>query len=486
MSHIATRSEPVAAATRARPAWTWAPRWLVLTHRYLGVAVGGLMLLWCLSGAVMLFASYPSVSKAERLATLPRIDWTRCCRVQDVAADAGVSGAAVETLAGTPVLRLRLADGTAPIVDLASGKAVGPVSRDQALAVAAAWSRPATATAIVRDQWTVGAGGQQPFWRVRLADAAKTDVYVSRRTGEVAQRTTQRSRIAAWLGAVPHWLYPTILRQDAKLWTQVVVWTSLAGTFLTLAGLYLGVLAWGRARDGLVSPFRGLVAWHHLGGLFAGMLTLTWVFSGLVSMNPWGFLESGDDPAAERIAGPPVAFATVERAIEAVQRQAPEVSNVRLARVDGRLFLIAGDQRLDVDGHPAPLGEADLAAAGRRAGRVAAQGMIAAEDEYYFSHHDAVTLPAWRVLLVEGRRLYLDPRSGEVLADVDAAGRGYRWLHEGLHRFDFVPGLRNGPAWAAGVLILLSAATFGVATGAWLGLRRLLHDLAHLLRPRRV
>jgi hypothetical protein len=461
----------------------------VVTHRYLGVALGGLMLLWCLSGAVMLFAPYPSVSKGERLAALPRIDWSRCCRINGLPANTPVTAAAVEQLAGAPVLRLRTADGGRQVIDLATGEAAGPVTRDQALAVAADWGRPAGATAVLRDQWTVSGefNWARPFWRVRLAGPGGVDVYVSQATGEVAQRTTAASRALAWIGAAPHWLYPTMLRQDTRLWTQVVVWTSLAGTFLTLAGLWLGVLAWRRSRDGRLSPFRGVGAWHHLGGLFAGVLTLTWVASGLVSMNPWGFLESaGDGGARARIAGPPVPLSAVEGAIDALQRAAAPAASVRLAPLDGRVFLLAGDARVDAEGHAAPLAEADLAAAGRRAGAVAEQGMITDEDAYYFSHHQTVALPVWRVVLADGRRFYLDPRSGETLASVDAPGRGFRWLHEGLHRFDFVPGLRSGPGWAAAVLILLAAASFGVATGTWLGLRRLIHDLASLARRRRV
>ena len=487
MSPTATRSEALAAAPRARPAWSWAPHWLVLAHRYLGAVLGLLMLVWCLSGAVMLFAPYPSVSQAERLAALPRIDWTHCCRVSSVGAEEPVAAASVEQLAGRPALRLRLADGGARLVDLSSGEPWGPVTREQALAVAAGWGRPEQATPLLRDQWTVSGefDHARPFWRVRLAGAAKTDVYVSRKSGEVAQRTTAGSRWAAWFGAVPHWLYPTLLRQNTKLWTQVVVWTSLAGTFLTLAGLYLGLLAWGRSRDRRVSPFRGLMAWHHLGGLFAGVLTLTWVASGLVSMNPWGFLESAGDDGRQRIAGAPPPFAAVEQAIEGAQRAAPAVADARLATLDGHVFLIAGDRRLKSDGAREPLSEADLAAAGRRAGAVAEQGPMSEEDAYYFSHHEPVVLPVWRVLLNDGRRLYLDPHSGELLARVDGPGRGYRWLHQGLHRLDFVPGLRSGPAWAAAVLILLASATFGVATGAWLGLRRLVNDLASLARRRR-
>jgi hypothetical protein len=447
------------------------------------VALGALMLLWCLSGMVMLFVRFPSVSLDERLARLPRIDWSQCCIFEAAPGDAMVRAASIEQLAGRPVLRLLPVDGPLRLIDLSSGHRLSGVTKLDALAVAGAWGRPADVTSLVRDQWTVGEPKRtSPFWRVRLADQAATDIYVSQATGEVVQRTTRPSRALNWIGAVPHWLYPTLLRQHPKVWAQVVVWTSLSGVFLTLAGLYLGILAWRPFGDHRLSPFRGLLTWHHLLGLATGVLTLTWVASGLFSMNPWGFLESRADPAPAQIAGPPPSFAEVKAALESTAAHVPAVSQVRLAPMDGRPFVLAGDVRLDGAGKPAALTPAELAAAGKRLGAVANQGLLTQEDVYYFSHHDAVTLPVWRILMRDGRRYYLDLRSGALAASFDAPAKGFRWLHEGLHRLDFVPGFRRGPVWAGVTLALLSLVTFGVGTGVWLGCRRLGHDLAQIGR----
>jgi hypothetical protein len=394
-----------------------------------------------------------------------------------------VHRATIEDLQGRPVLRYE-----GGVVDLAAGAEAMSLSAADARQVARTYAvntglraAPAAVADVDRDQWTVtGAYDRtRPFWKVRLADRARTDIYVSRRTGEVALVTDARARLLAWLGPIPHWLYPAILRQDAKLWGQVVAWTSLAGAFLTLAGLYLGVIAWRPRRDRRLTPFRGLMAWHHLGGLAAGLLTLTWVLSGMLSVNPWGLLEGGEDHSAHRVAGQ-VTFGELAPAMLAVQARAPSVRQLRLAPLGGQVAFMADGVRLGPDGRPAPLGRADLAAAGRRAGAVAHQELIAKEDAYYYGHHEPVRLPVWRVVLEDGRRLYLDPASGEVLSSVDAAARGYRWLFEGLHRWDFVRGFDRGAGWAAAMVALLLAAGFGVATGVWLGWRRLRHDLAGL------
>ncbi len=413
MSPTPTASRPAADA-RARKAW--APRWLVILHRYVGVAVGALMLLWCLSGVVMLFVHYPQVGRDDRLARLPPIDWSRCCTFGgSVEASTPVAAAAIEDLAGAPVLRLRLAGGERRVIDLATGSPLQQVSAGTAVAVARTFAGDPVARGVAmpveRDQWTVTGyfNKARPFWRVRLDDGQGTDVYVARASGEVAQRTTASARVLNWLGAIPHWLYPAVLRQDVKLWSQVVIWTSIVGTFLTLTGLYLGVVAWRPFRDRRLSPFRGLMTWHHLVGLATGALTLTWVVSGLVSMNPWGFLESPDDPALARIAGAPPAFGQVEAALAAVTERRPTAAQVRLAPFQGGVFVVAGGRRYDAQGRLAPLTPDDLARAGASlgqvSGRLPARGLMRTEDAYYFAHHEPVTLAG-----LAGDRPRRDPR----------------------------------------------------------------------------
>lgn len=465
----------------------WAPKWLVVTHRYLGIAMGLLMLLWFASGIGMLFIRWPEVTEAERAAGLPPIAWSGCCAFGDVQDVREVERAAVEDLAGRPVLRF---DGEA--LDLATGRPVNEVSVVEARQVATAYARahgiagaPAMTTRVERDQWTVTGdfNSRRPFWRVRFDDPAASDVYVSARTGVVAQVTDRPARILNWLGPIPHWLYPEVLRADVKLWTQVVIWTSLAGVFLTVTGIYLGMVAWRPWRDRRLTPYRGLMAWHHLAGLAAGLLTLTWVASGLLSMQPWGLLESPPDDRPERMKGA-FSFGDLRQAVSAAAAQGVTARRLETAPLAGRLHLMADGRRLDGQAHPAPLSQDELAAAAGRLGPVRRAELITTEDAYYFGHHEPVDLPAYRVELTDGDRFYLSPASAAVLARVDSAARQNRWLFEAPHRLDFVRGLDRGPAWAAIVTALLLFCTVGVASGVWLGWRRAARDM-HSIQTRR-
>lgn len=457
----------------------------MLTHRYVGVVMGLLMLLWFASGVVMLFVRWPEVTDHERAAGLAPVAWEACCDFGGLPDDRRFERAAVEALAGRPVLRL---DGE--VFDLATGRRLTGVTSAEARQVAIAYARAhgvagaaGAAEAVVRDQWTVTGyfNRARPFYLFHFDDPARTAVYVSARDGRVAQAVNRTEKVLSWLGPIPHWLYPAVLRADVKLWTQVVIWTSLAGVFLTVTGLYLGVVAWRPWRDARLTPYRGWMAWHHLGGLAAGLLTLSWVASGLLSVNPWGLLDSDGDARAARVAGA-VDVGQLREAVLAAKAAGVAAHRLRAAPLDGRVYLMADGVRLDPLARPALLQAADLAAAAGRLGPVRSGALLAREDQYYRGHHEPVALPVYRVILRDGVRVYIDPGSGEVRRVVDAEAQGFRWAFEGAHRLDFVDGFDRGPGWAAAMTALLFLGGLGVATGVWLGVRRASDDLRRLNR----
>jgi hypothetical protein len=79
----------------------------------------------------------------------------------------------------------------------------------------------------------------QPLWKYSWPDGEQ--VYVSERSGEVVQYTTTRSRIGAYLGPIPHWLYFTPLRKHQPQWSAVVIWLSGLGTVAAILGIIVGV-----------------------------------------------------------------------------------------------------------------------------------------------------------------------------------------------------------------------------------------------------
>ena len=51
----------------------------------------------------------------------------------------------------------------------------------------------------------------------------------------MAQYTTTASRLGAYAGAIPHWLYFTPLRKHGREWSRLVIWSSGIGTLSAIA-----------------------------------------------------------------------------------------------------------------------------------------------------------------------------------------------------------------------------------------------------------
>jgi hypothetical protein len=220
------------------------------------------------------------------------------------------------------------------------------------------------------------------------------------------------------------------------------------------------------------------------------VLTLTWVFSGLLTMNPWGLLEGSGvgTQVRSQLTGKP-RMAEVRRFLQGVTSGLPagEFVQLRAQPFDGQLFVMAyradgSAVRLDATGHPAPLGESDVQRAVAKLGNAGRAELLREGDAYYYSHKDTVELPVFRAVLADAGQthLYISPTTGE-LRTVDRDGRRGRWLERGLHGIDF-PGLHGRPLWDALVLLLLAGTTAVCITGTWMALQRASRDLRGLMR----
>ncbi len=471
----------------------------IVVHRYLGIAVGALMLMWFASGMVMMYVPYPQLSPAQRLQLLAPMSPAQCCDAAAIGlkTDEPIAAMQVTTELGRLVARIRpegrppfeatLEDG-APVV--AGATEARAIALDAAPRITGENAKIVSADIVDRDQWTVSEDYElaRPLYRFTLDDPQRTQIYVSGNSGDVVLFTTRAGRFWNWLGAVPHWLYFTQLRSDGPLWTKIIIWTSIAGGFLTLVGFYIGVSQFRPGRR--ISPYRGWNYWHHLAGLVFGVFTLTWVVSGTISMNPWGFLEGGGGGERAALIGDPLPWSAWRDSLARLKDNAALSGAVTItsAPESGRLFWLArwpdGRMlRLDDGGRVAPLApaeltrEAQLVANGRA---IASQGLTVAEDSYYYQRPggDPVILPVYRVVLADAAqtRYYFDPRDGALIGRLDADRRGYRWLFDGLHRLDFFAWLRWRPLWDAVMLLLLAGGIGVTGSGCYLAVRRIGRD----------
>ena len=424
---------------------------LIWLHRWLGLVLALFFLMWFASGVVLYFVPFPSLTQTERLQAAPPLALPAGCCLSAAAAarQAGLAAPRLEQvrlglLGARPVWRLSAAaaEGGAQrwhAVDAASGQRLAPLDAAQALQVAEAFSgrRALASEWVERDQWTVpqGLDAHRPLLKVQLAGDDGLELYVSPGAAEVVRDTRRAERFWNWLGAVPHWIYPTVLRQFPKAWHQVVVWLSIPAVLLAASGLVLGVF------------------------------TFTWMLSGLLSMGPFGVFDgtrlepqaralwAGSTPALAR--GPAEAAALVQAdGLAPLELDLQQVGGQAWWRVQARAPDGALAQRLvRADGAQAqvlaalPDATLQAALAAMRPQRAAPQiERLAQYDDAYYARGQGAEarlrrpLPVWRAHWPEdGITVYADPAAARIALQTGSRAPYQRWLYHGLHSLDFAP-----------------------------------------------
>jgi hypothetical protein len=485
--------------------------------------LGGMVLIWFLSGIVLAYYPWPALTESKERALLqpfdPPASLVGFAAAQRIAADYLAEHAVIAPTHSSTLVAGRLmrwGDGLAyqlwgerdghytslALVDAQHGTLLSPVTPE--MATGSARRIAGTASHVVQvdllqrgDQYMMNRGYayEFPAYRIRFDDSRSTAVYVGLRGGTPFGVVTTLTRLTTWFGTVPHWLYFQWLLQDHEgLWIAANLSLPAMGVLLALTGIVLGcsqLFPRRKRREWRPSPYRGVSKWHHLAGVVFGLLVLTWAFSGVLQMfggsnqarpghaadvrgGPvdWGSVRLSEAEAISRLresnlGGTPVA-------IDFYQFQGRPGFDVHLS--DGREFWVDAESGA-VRGE---IARQEAEEAGRRVmgdtSRVRNVERIASYDTYYYARPGReMHLPAWRIRYADGENsaLYLDAINGTPVGFVDRAARRSRWLRDAIHSFDY-PALNNRrPLWDLVILPFLLAGSVSAFTGVWLLLRRI-------------
>jgi hypothetical protein len=494
---------------------------LILSHRYLGIGISLLAIMWFATGITMMYAGgMPRLGEQLRLERLANID---LARVRLTPADAAerlgvdVRRAQLVSLVDRPVYRI---DGATVYAD--TGDVLEGVNASEARAIAARFMRvPESDVEHVRtlddiDQWTLQQHRSLPLHKFRVYDQAGTELYVSEPTGEIAMLTTERNRALAWISTIPHWFYFTAMRDNQPLWLGFVVWTSAAACVLAVLGLMLSVTQLRKTRPFTLTkaiPYSGPMRWHYVTGALFGVFTLTWAFSGLVSMEPWAWTEApgvevqrevftggapdlSKFPAIDATAWPrllgsrgikEIDFARLQGEHYFVVRLSPDVTEAtadpreRLhapyditGRVEPSRVLLHAPT-LQVRSEPfSPDSLVTRLRAATSGAPIATSELLTDYDSYYYSRSRQSPLPVLRVKFGDPADtwVYVDPAMGQVVAEIPYWSRVERWAYNGLHSMDFAFWYKQ-PLWDVTMLTLLLGGLTSSCLGLVMGIRRM-------------
>lgn len=507
---------------------------LILSHRYIGIPLSFMFVLWFVSGFFMIYTGgMPKVTPDMQIDGSEPLDF-RAVKLSPAqaleVAGYDAPAATLRMVLGRPVYELGDPGYSSTFVFADDGRLMQPLSVEQSAELASHFlDIPVEQFHYTEtmedhtDQWTFTVQRDLPLHKFSVDDGLGTEVYVSPDNAIVSTYTTTQSRILSWLGTIPHWLYFEGLRDNQPLWYRIIVWSSALGCVSAVLGLFLGVTQFRKNLRPFelkrAIPYRGLMRWHYILGCLFGITTLTWVFSGLVSMEPWDWTNAnGVSVSSGALSGSELKlqqFPTLN-AVDWAQVSEYPVKQVDFRRVLGEPYLLADftpdtgslggkrdrlHQPYNINGQlqsqsalvdpqsgsvrqgfdPAVL-TATLDASISDAG-VTSYEVLDEYDDYYYSRGNQLPLPVLRVKFDDPNEswIYVDPRQGQILSLIHKYSRIERWLYSGLHSLDFAFWYHKRPLWDIGVLFLMSGGLATSVLGLYFGLRRLKTDFAGLI-----
>ena len=472
-------------------------KFLILTHRYLGIAVCLLFVMWFVSGIAMIFArGMPGLTPDARLQRLPVLDTasvkiTPAEAVEQAQLERPPNRAMLLTVMDRPAYRFSVGRSTTTVF-ADDGDTLDQVGENEAIKIASRFMNvPATqlhyaGEVLEPDQWTLAERGVLPALKVTVDDPAHTTLYVSEETAEVALLTTRGSRALAWFAAIPHWMYFAPLRQNGPLWRHVVLWTSGVAAVLALIGIILGFTQYS-------TRYAGVMRWHYLTGVVFGAFCLTWVFSGLLSMEPFFWASDGGtgNGIAEALRGGALDLTRFPK-LALPLNDAKQVEFLRiqgesyyLLRADssGPLLVSADSSEIRRDRFSTE-SLMDRVRQGNGDVPIAESALLSTYDSYYRPVERKPALPVLRVKFADpdSTWIYIDPHMSQVVTRFTRRERLQRWIYHGLHSLDFNFWYYQGPVWTS-VMVLLNAGGAGLSViGLILAIKRVHRGVRRMTR----
>jgi len=480
---------------------------LYTVHRWLGIAMCLLFALWFASGIVMMYVEYPELTEAERLEALPElnigeVNYLPFAASKSVTGDSAFTAAKLTTTLGRPTYEFRGISGATSFVFADTNELLQPI--DDALALVSVRESgfssnqitPTVEATIDFDQWTLSTGlnRYRPLHKVSLNDDRGTVLYVASTSGQIVRDTNEPERFWNWLGSTIHWIYPAILRKNASLWNDLVVYISLLGIISVVTGAIVGFLRlrlFNPYKGGRVSPYKSWMKWHHIGGLLTLVFVSTYIFSGLMSMGPWGVFNSPvsqQGQIARYNGADTLRLSTLT--LPNTTTIESKVKEIKWHQILGEPYssaTLSASERIPFFGGTQSDQQAQLEEKIQRAipqlipdAQLQNVELIRSPDNYYYSMHNRYRpLPVYRAVFNDSQKswFHIDGVTGEVINRVDKTARQERWLFNGLHSLDFQILLQHRPLWD---MVVISLNLLGLAfsiTAVVVGWRRLTHSI---------
>lgn len=487
-------------------------------HRILGLLLCALFLMWFVSGIVMIYHGFPRASQEYKIARQQPLGQLSISMdsLYHLAPDSvKLQSMSIEMRFDRPIIRF-------------SGKGIpGPFYIDSIEPIEAFDENVRTQiiqlwcdAPVLRidtlqqvDQWIPFGrlNEEMPVYKYHFADEAKHQLYMTSRDGRVLQFTDKESRFWAWLGAIPHWVYFTSLRQHQTLWIESVKWAAGIGCIMCLVGIGLALAVYFKktASGQFHIPYKKRwIRWHFISGLAFGLFAITFAFSGMMSLmdipdwlkkKPKGKVEQRTSPRFFRNA-PMLPIDTYQLDYRKLLSDATidSIKSITWSSWNEYPYykVRTNQEKLNIDASdstriaPFHLTEEMICAdIQRQLGDSAVWkiDLLTQEDEDYFGRKkERVPLPVYRVIVEDElhTRFYYHPET-LMQRRIDDNSRTRSFLYGGLHSLH-IKFLTDRPVlWNIVMYVLLLGGTFLSLTGVVLSVKWIIRKINKTLNKKK-
>ena len=465
-------------------------------HRILGTILSILFLVWFLSGFVMIYHTFPKVSSRNIYKHMDVLQGENLSVDSIIKKSSNtITKLTLRSFAGQPFFEVSSEGNNSRILADSSMQTMSAPTYKQIRNYAQRWNNAEIIqvdTLRELDQWIPFSRlrGEFPIYKFHFGDNDKHQLYISSRTGEALQFTDKNNRFWACMGAIPHWVYFTSLRQNTQLWIDVVVWLSGIGSLMCIAGIVLGVRSYivqYRRRKKMETPYKKFIyKWHHILGFVFGIFVFTFVFSGMMSLAPvpqWILKTHNPDIEKKFYTPQQINFQDYKLDYHQIFDKYPgKVKSIEWAVFGNKPLykVIIGNRLLTIDASSDEvkdllLSEQDIK---DRLAPVHSEpiaiSLMTAYDNYYVGLSDHLPLPIYKaeVADTDGSTYYINPRNGNTRY-FNTNTKARRWSYQALHSFKLKLTAENKILWHILMWTTMIGGSIVSISGVWLGFRYL-------------
>lgn len=216
-------------------------RWSTFFHKWLGLTIGIQVVLWVLSGLVMVWWDIEVIRSEHNIAEPPLVEFAATDPVlppQTIIQTAGkpAKSAVLKALGERKVYQVDFGE-TTHMFDARTGEKLTPLSKDMALELALLDFKPEATPA--EPEWLTAQNIEYknivPVWKVDMRDAEGTHLYISPDTGQVMARRSAKWRVYDFF-----WMLHIMDYENRTNFNNpLVIWASIFALVFSVTGLIM-------------------------------------------------------------------------------------------------------------------------------------------------------------------------------------------------------------------------------------------------------